>query len=165
MLYIATINNDPIISRRKRMTKPTKTTRPAATAKATETKAEAKADTTVPDATTARLSEGTRAARALFGALGESGRKTFDGVLAFDKALIDIVKTGVTSYIDHGKATMSAKCINDVVDLQAAYAHSAIEAGAANTRELLDLAKDRTEEAYAPVKQAIADLKDDSKAA
>jgi hypothetical protein len=39
-----------------------------------------------------------------------------------------------------------------------------IEASAANTRELLDLAKTGTEEAYAPVKEAIAGLKTDKKA-
>ena len=117
------------------------------------------------DAATSNLNEGTKAARNLFSALTMTGRKTFEGVVAFDKALFDVLKSNVTSYIDHGKATMSAKSINDVVELQAAYAHSCIEATAANSRELLDLAKTKTEEAYAPVKDALAGLKSGTKAA
>ena len=115
--------------------------------------------------TTAKLTEGTEVARDLVSALTESGRKTFEGVLAFDKALLGIVKESITAYVDHGKATLQARSINDVVDLQAAYAHSAIEATAANTRELLDLAKTKTEEAVAPLKEVVAELKSDKKAA
>lgn len=127
------------------MTKTTKTTASKATAAKTETK--------------------TDATRNLFGALSLTGKKTVEGVFAFDKALFGIAKSAVTSYVDHGKAIAGAKSISDVVDIQAAYAHSAIETTAANSRELLDLAKTKTEEAYAPVKEAIADLKSDKKAA
>ncbi len=74
--------------------------------------------------------------------LTESVKKTFEGVLAFDKALLGIVKESIT-----------------------AYAHSAIEATAANTRELLNLAKAKTEEAVAPHKEVVAELKSDKKAA
>ena len=126
---------------------------------------EQETDAKILETATANLNEGSKAARSLFGALTLSGRKTLEGVLAFDKAVFGIVKNNVTSAIDHTKATMSAKSINDVVELQAAYAHSYIEATAANSRELLDLAKTRTEEAYAPVKVALSELKGDKKAA
>jgi len=115
--------------------------------------------------TTSKLTETTETARSLFSAFSLSGKKAFSGVIEFDKALFGIAKDTVTGAFNHGKATMSAKCINDVVDLQAAYAHSYIEATAANSRELIDLARVKTTEAYAPVKEAIEDMKGDKAAA
>lgn len=140
----------------------TKTVKAAAAKveKATEAKVEAQVNET-----TNKLNEGTEVARNLFGAFTQSGKKAFAGVIEFDKALFGIAKNTVSGALNHGKATMSAKCINDVVDLQAAYAHSYIEDAAANSRELIDMARSKTQEAYAPVKEAIADLKGDKAAA
>ena len=79
----------------------------------------------------------------------------------FDKPpLIGMAKESVAG---HGKAIMKAKSINDVVDLQASYAHSAIETTAADSRELLDMARMKTEEAYAPIKEVIAEFQSEKK--
>lgn len=64
-----------------------------------------------------------------------------------DKALL--------GYAEVSKETVKAKCLNGVLDLQAAHAHLRIGAIAANARDVVELTKDKAKEAYAPVKEVI----------
>jgi hypothetical protein len=140
-----------------------KTAKPEAAATVTTTAASIAAPAT--EALNTKLTQSFNGARALFGALTASGRKTAEGVLAFDKALFDLMKSGVEGQINHAKASLQAKSVNDLMSLQVAHVQSAFEATATNTREIITLAKDKAEEAYAPVKSVIADLTKTSKAA
>lgn len=96
-----------------------------------------------------------KAVSGLFGAYFASSRKLIEGVIEVDKALFGYAKDAVTGYVDLGKETFQAKCLNDVIDLHAAYAHSRIETTAANAREVVELTKDKAKEAYAPMKEVI----------
>ncbi|MCL6282465.1 phasin family protein [Ruegeria sp. 2012CJ41-6] len=91
----------------------------------------------------------------LFGAYITSGRKLVEGVIEVDKTLLGYAKNSFDGYVALGKDTMQAKCLNDVIDLQAAHAHASIENGAANAREVVELSRTRAKEAYAPLKEVI----------
>ncbi|MFA3917423.1 phasin family protein [Ruegeria hyattellae] len=91
----------------------------------------------------------------LFGAYITSSRKVVEGVIEVDKTLLGYAKNAVDGYVALGKDTMQAKCLNDVIDLQAAHAHASIENGAANAREVVELSRTRAKEAYAPLKEVI----------
>lgn len=91
--------------------------------------------------------------------LTDSGRKTLEGVIEIDKALLGYARESITGFVDHGKASLAAKDINSLIDLQASFLHTMIETGAANTREIVDLTKTKVEEAYAPVTDAIVNLR------
>lgn len=134
------------------MTKATK-----ATAKVTEAATAKVADVT--ETTTESVKTAATAATGIFSALATSGRAAFAGIIEVDKTLFGYAKDAVTGYVDHGKKSLQAKNINDLVDLQAAYAHANIEASVANAREIVDLSRTKTIEAYAPVKDAYASYK------
>ena len=113
----------------------------------TETKATNKAVATATDAS--------KAVSGLFSAYFASGRKAIEGIIEVDKALFGYAKDAVEGYVELGKETVQAKCLNDVIDLHAAHAHSRIEATAANAREVVELTRDKAKEAYAPMKEVI----------
>ncbi|MEL6324973.1 MAG: phasin family protein, partial [Pseudomonadota bacterium] len=80
-------------------------------------------------------------------------RKAVEGVIEVDKALIGYARDAVTGYVELGKESVQAKSMNDLLDLHVARAHSRIETTAANTREILELTRQKAGEAYAPVKE------------
>lgn len=116
--------------------------------KATETKL---VDAEVIEQSTQKIAETTKAVQGLFGAYFQSGRKAVEGVIAFDKALFGYAREAVESYANLGRDVVKAKSINEVVDLQVAFAHNRVEQNAANTREAIDLVKTKAKEAYEPV--------------
>ena len=124
----------------------TKTTKTTA-ADTAETKAGATVGVTATKAT--------EAVTGLFTAYFTAARKTVEGVIEVDKALIGYAREAAESYVALGKDTVNAKCLNDVIELQAAHAHARIGANAANAREVVEMTKDRAKEAYAPLKEVI----------
>ena len=95
----------------------------------------------------------TETASKMFGAVFSAGRKAVEGVIEVDKALIGYARDAVTGYVELGKESMQAKSMNDLLDLHVARAHSRIETTAANTREILELTRQKVGETYAPVKE------------
>lgn len=129
----------------------------------TKTTAKTTKETTATEAlnTGAKVAaDSTKAVTGFLSALAQSGRKTVEGVVEVDKTLFGFAKDAVNAYIAHGKASLNAKNVNELLDIQAAYAHASIETGVANTREVIDLARAKAEEAYAPVKSAVTSAKD-----
>ncbi|WP_372574711.1 phasin family protein [Ruegeria jejuensis] len=118
------------------------------------TAAKTNAADTVSKATTS-IANVSNTVSSLFGAYVTSGRKVVEGVIEVDKTLLGYAKNAVDGYVALGKDTMQAKCLNDVIDLQAAHAHASIENGAANAREVIELSRTRAKEAYAPLKEII----------
>jgi hypothetical protein len=128
----------------------TKTTKPEtknATQEVTESTEAAQATKSVADAT--------KAVSGLFNALFTSNRKAIEGIIEVDKALLGYAKGALNGYVELGKETIKAKCLNDVIDLHAAHAHSSVEATAANAREVIELGRTKAKESYAPVKEVI----------
>lgn len=130
------------------------TTKTSKVTEATIAKTEAKATEVAAEATNS-VTNASKAVSGLFGAYFTSGRKAIEGIIEVDKALLGFAKNAVEGYVALGKDTMQAKCLNDVIDLHASAAHSRIETGAANAREVVELTKDKAKEAYAPMKEVI----------
>ncbi len=101
----------------------------------------------------------------MFGALATAGRKSVEGVIEIDKTLIEYSKDYVNRVAALGSDTVKAKCFNDVIDLQASFAHNSVETAAANTREIIEMARTSSKEAYAPVKEVIDGYRNKSEAA
>jgi len=106
--------------------------------------------------TTAKIAEVSKSSTALFGALGQFGRKYVEGMIEVDKALFGYARESVNNMVQLGRDTMSAKSVDAVLDLHVAAAHNRIENTAANTREVLDLTQAKLKEAVAPVKEVVA---------
>lgn len=104
------------------------------------------------------FANGTKAVTDLFGAFYHSGRKSVEGVIAVDKALLGYAKDTVSGTYDAARKSMGAKDINELIDIQASYAHRYIEASATNAREAIDLARMKALDAYAPLKDAFGAL-------
>ncbi|MEO0762923.1 MAG: phasin family protein, partial [Pseudomonadota bacterium] len=85
----------------------------------------------------------TETASKMFGALFAASRKTVEGVIEVDKALIGYARDAVTGYVELGKESLQAKSLNDLLDLHVARAHSRIETTAANTREIVELTRQK----------------------
>ena len=92
----------------------------------------------------------------MLGALVSASRKAVAGVIEVDKTLFGYAKDAVVSYVELGKETVQAKSLSDVLDLHVARAHARIEATAANTREIVELTRQKLNETYAPVKDVVA---------
>lgn len=97
----------------------------------------------------------TETASKMFGALFAASRKAVEGVIEVDKALIGYARDAVTGYVDLGKESLQAKSLNELLDLHVARAHSRIETTAANTREIVELTRQKIGETYAPVKEVL----------
>ncbi len=125
--------------------------------KATKATASTKTETIADNAEAIDASEtaatSVKKAGNLFSAVFQSGRSAVEGIIEVDKALLGFAKDAFNGYVDLGKKSMQAKCINDLIDLQAAHAHASIENGAANAREIVELSRSKAKEAYAPVKE------------
>ena len=128
----------------------------AKTTKAAAPKIETKTEVaTVATETSKTVSNATQSVSNLFGACFSAGRKTIEGMIEVDKALYGYAKDAVGSYATLSKETMKAKSINDVIDLHVASAHARVEANAANTREVIEMTREKIQDAYAPVKEVI----------
>ncbi|SEB00641.1 phasin family protein [Rubrimonas cliftonensis] len=108
---------------------------------------------TTTDATTPST---TVTASKMLGALASASRNAVAGVIEVDKALFGYARDAVTGYVELGKETIQAKSLSDVLDLHVARAHARIEATAANTREIVELTREKLSETYAPVKEVVA---------
>lgn len=91
----------------------------------------------------------------MFNALFSASRKAVGGVIEVDRALFGYARDAVTDYVELGKETMQAKSLTDVLDLYVARAHARVEATAANTREIVDLTRQKLTETYAPLKEVV----------
>ena len=96
-----------------------------------------------------------KAAASMFGAVVTASRNAVSGVIEIDRTLIGYARDAVTSYVDLGKKTVQARNMNDLLDLHVANAHARVENAAANTREIVELSRQKLQEAYAPVKEVV----------
>lgn len=96
----------------------------------------------------------TGAARGMFDALVSASCKAVEGVIAVDMAIMGRAWSVANGYVALGQQTMQSKSMNDLVDLYVAQAHARVESAAADTREIVELARQKLSETYAPVKEA-----------
>ena len=131
------------------------TTKSATTVKQAQAETAKVEDAEVISETSTTLASTTKAATGLFGATFAASRKAIEGVIAIDKALLGYARDAASSYVELSKDTVKAKNVEELINLYAANAHARIEANAANAREVVELAKDKVAETYAPVKDVI----------
>jgi len=126
------------------------------------TQAETAIEVTAPKAEAANQPEATtimtapKAAASFFGAVFTAGRTAVAGVIEVDRTLIGYARDAITGYVELGKKSIQARNLNDLLDLHVASAHARVENTAANAREIVELSRQKLEEAYAPVKEIVA---------
>lgn len=91
-------------------------------------------------------------------AVTEFGRALGEGRTAYVAGTLELVRTLggfgqeiVTEAGEHARATVRAKGLREVAELQAAFAQRRIEMSATHTKEFVDLARARSEEVIAPL--------------
>lgn len=111
---------------------------------------------------TPRIEEVRAVAGNLGGALSKGGNAYFTGLFELSRVLGSFGREIVTEAGEHVRATMQAKCLREAAELQAAYVQNRIEMSATHSKEIVDLARVKTEEVVAPFAEL---LKTDKKAA
>lgn len=84
-------------------------------------------------------------------ALTASGRAYVEGIVALGRAFGGFGRETATEVGRHVKATVNARNLREVAELQAAWAQNRVETATAQTKEFVDLARDRSEEVIAPL--------------
>jgi hypothetical protein len=97
----------------------------------------------------------------------ETIRKTFDGIVAFDRALINCLRANLDNAVEHGRNIAKAPSLANVAEQHKAYVTNQIEMVAGQIKDLTDLAEEQSKAALAPlfdvVDEAVAksDAKDE----
>jgi len=99
----------------------------------------------------ARIEEVRHVAGDVGGALSTGSKAYVAGVLELGRTLGGFGREILTETGAHLRATLRAKSLRELAELQAAFAQHRIEMSATHTKEFVDLAHARTEEAIAPI--------------
>jgi hypothetical protein len=91
------------------------------------------------------------AATEVGGALAEGGKAYVGGLVELGRTLGGFGREILTEAGEHVRATLRAKNLREVGELQAAFAQHRVEMTATHSKELVDLARARSEEAIAPI--------------
>jgi hypothetical protein len=118
-----------------------------------ETQMTTTTDTIEATATTARAHlERTRAiATDIGGAFQEGGKAYVAGLAELGRALGGFGRETLIEAGEHLRATVRAKNLRELAELQAAYAQHRLEMSATHAKEFVDLARCRSEEVVAPI--------------
>jgi hypothetical protein len=98
-----------------------------------------------------RIESAREVAAGVGGALGSGSKAYVAGVLEIGRALGGFGREIVTEAGAHVSATVRAKTLRQVGELQVAWAQHRVEMAATHAKELADLARAKSEEAIAPV--------------
>jgi hypothetical protein len=109
-----------------------------------------KTETTQPGVR-ARIEEARQVAGDVGGALSTGSKAYVAGVLELGRTLGGFGREILTEAGEHVRATLRAKTLRDLAELQAAFAQHRIEMSATHTKEFVDLAHAKAEEAIAPI--------------
>ena len=74
----------------------------------------------------------------------------FAGVVALGRAIGEFGRETATEFGQHAKATLEARSIRDVAELQAGWVQHRVETATAHAKELADLAREKTEDVIEP---------------
>ena len=99
----------------------------------------------------ARIEDARQIVGAVGGALGSGGKAYVAGVVELGRTLGGFGREILTEAGEHASATVKAKSLREVAELQAAFAQHRIEMSATYTKEFVDLASAKSEEAIAPI--------------
>jgi hypothetical protein len=99
----------------------------------------------------ARFQEGRQAAAGIGEALGTGSKAYVAGTLEIGRMLGGFGREILTEAGEHLRASVRAKNLRELVELQAACAQHRVEMTATHAKELVDLARCRTEDVIAPI--------------
>jgi hypothetical protein len=99
----------------------------------------------------ARIEGARETAARVGGALGTGGKAYVAGVLEIGRTFGGFGREIVTEAGEHVRATVRAKTLREVGELQLAWTQHRVEMAATHAKELADLARAKSEEAIAPV--------------
>jgi hypothetical protein len=97
-----------------------------------------------------RFQEARQAAAGVGEALGTGSKAYVAGALEIGRLLGGFGREILTDAGEHVRATVRAKNLRELAELQAAYAQHRVELSATHAKELVDLARWRSEEVIAP---------------
>jgi hypothetical protein len=99
----------------------------------------------------ARFQEARQAAAGIGEALGTGSKAYVAGTLEIGRMLGGFGREILTETGEHVRASVRAKNLRELVELQAAFAQHRVEMTATHAKELVDLARCRAEEVIAPI--------------
>ena len=99
----------------------------------------------------ARIGSAREIASEFSGALTAGGNAYVSGIMELGRALGGFGREVITEASRHVRATLQAKNLRAVGELQAAFAQHRIEVSASHAKEFADLARAKTEEVIAPI--------------
>lgn len=100
----------------------------------------------------------------------ETVRSTYNGVVAFDRALLNVLRSNLDSWVEHGRNIARAPNLVAVAEQHKNFVNGQIEAVSGQLKDLTNVAEEQTKASLAPVFKAVDDLaaskaKKDDKAA
>ena len=99
----------------------------------------------------ARIEEARQVAGDVGGALSTGSKAYVGGVIELGRTLGGFGREILTETGEHVRATVKAKSLREVAELQAALAQHRVEMSATHTKEFVDLARAKSEEVIAPI--------------
>jgi hypothetical protein len=99
----------------------------------------------------ARFQEARQATAGVGEALGTGSKAYVAGALEIGRTLGGFGREILTEAGEHLRASVRAKNLRELAELQAAFAQHRVELSATHAKELVDLARCRTEEVIAPI--------------
>ncbi|WP_157994785.1 phasin family protein [Paracoccus tegillarcae] len=110
----------------------------------------------------AKVNDAREIAGDIGGAVSAGSRAYVNGLMELGRTFGGFGREVLSEAGDHVRATFNAKCMREVAELQASYVQHRVEMSATHSKEIVDLARVKTEAVIAP----FADLvKKDQKAA
>jgi phasin family protein len=107
--------------------------------------------TTTTDTRAGESAAPVRAAAGIGGALAAGGRAYVAGLLELGRAMGGFGREIAGETGEHVRATVRARNLRELAELQAAFAQRRVEMSATYAKELVDLARARSEEVIAPI--------------
>jgi len=94
----------------------------------------------------------------------ETVRSTYNGVVAFDRALLDVFRANLDSWVEHGRNLTKAPNLIAVAEQHKDFLTKQIEVVSGQIKELSDVAEEQTKASVVPVFTAVDQMVATSKA-
>lgn len=93
----------------------------------------------------------------------ETVRSTYKGVVAFDRALLNILRANLDTWVEHGRNIAKAPNLVAVAEQHKEFVGTQIEAVSGQLKDLANVAEEQTKASVAPLFTAVDDMVASSK--
>lgn len=93
----------------------------------------------------------------------ETVRSTYNGVVTFDRAVLNILRSNLDSWVEHGRNIAKAPNLVAVAEQHKNFVSSQIEAVGGQLKDLTNVAEEQTKASLAPLFSAVDDVVASSK--